>query len=161
MDSPLYHIVYLSAASHSLSDDDLRAILSTSRPNNRKRGITGMLLYSDGGFIQALEGPKEEVTDLYRTIERDPRHGRIITLLEGPIEARNFPEWEMGFEHVAPETPELPGFTRFFDEPAPDEELRQVLPRPIKLLLSFKQNSTTASGRSPSPYRSGPGMKLV
>lgn len=161
MGSSLYHIVYLSAASHRLGDDELRAILSTSRSNNRERGITGMLLYSDGAFIQALEGHEPEVKALYNTIERDPRHGRIITLLDGPIDARNFPQWEMGFQHVDADNPDLPGFSRFFDEPDPHEDLRRILPRPIKLLLSFKQSSTARPRESAPCYRSGPGTKLV
>jgi hypothetical protein len=160
MSTDLYHVVYLSSASHLLSDDELRAILSVSRRNNRERGITGMLLYSDGGFIQALEGPRDEVDALYKTIARDPRHGRIITLLEGPIDARNFPQWTMGFQHVDADDPDLPGFTHFFDEPTPHDEARRLLPRPIELLLSFKETSTPQKP-SPTRYRSGPGTKLV
>ena len=158
-DASLYHIVYLSASSRLLSDEELDTILATSRANNRARGITGMLLYSDGGFIQVLEGPKPDVMDLYHTIERDARHGRLITLLEGPIEARNFPDWEMGFERVSPEDADLPGFSRFFDDPAPREAFRKALPRPLKLLLSFKENNAPDQrGRS---FRRKTGPRLV
>ncbi len=90
MRTDLYHLVYLSAATDEFSEDDLTDILAASRRNNPKRDITGMLLYSDGGFIQALEGPKQEVLDLYEKIEQDPRHSGAIMLANGPIEERSF-----------------------------------------------------------------------
>lgn len=159
-DNALYHIVYLSASSHLLSDAELEAILSTSRANNRERGITGMLLYSDGGFIQVLEGPPSEVMSLYHTIERDPRHKRLIALLKGPIEERNFPDWEMGFQRVDPDADEISGYSRFFDDPPPKEAFRDVLPRPLKLLLSFKESNMRERTDAPS-LRSGAGTRLV
>ena len=152
---PLYHVVYLSSASHALSDEELDAILATSRANNRERGVTGMLLYSEGGFIQVLEGPKRKVLDLYAIIERDPRHHRIIDLLEGPIATRNFPNWEMGFERLQGDA-DLKGFSHFFDEPAPHDDLRKALPRPLRLLLSFKENNTSHAPAQSEPRSGGP-----
>lgn len=160
MNTELYHIVYLSASSHLLSDEDLRAILTTSRANNRERGVTGMLLYSEGGFIQALEGPKNEVIDLYRIIGHDPRHGQLTTLLEGPIGERNFPHWTMGYRRVDPNTSEVPGFSRFFDEPSPRSAFRKALPPPLKLLLFFKENSTSPY-QGPQQLGGAPGVRLV
>ena len=141
MATDLYQLVYVSAATDLFADDELRDILATSRSNNQQRGITGMLLYSDGGFIQALEGPKAEVLDLYATIEQDPRHNHTIKLLDGPIDERNFPQWEMGFRQVDPSTRQLPGFSRFLDDPSPTSAARKELAHPMKLLLSFKETN--------------------
>lgn len=142
MNTDLYHLVYLSAATAEFSEDDLSDILKASRRNNQRRGITGMLLYSDGGFIQALEGPKEEVLDLYEKIEQDPRHSNAIKLLDGPIEERDFSEWEMGFQKVDAGAANLPGFSRFLEDPSPTTANRKELARPLKLLLSFKESNT-------------------
>lgn len=141
MNSDLYQLVYVSAATDLFEEDELHDILTVSRRNNQKRGITGMLLYHDGGFIQALEGPQDEVLDLYRKIERDPRHNHAIKLLNGPIEARNFPEWKMGFQKVDGATADLPGFSHFLEEPSPSTAGRKELAHPIKLLLSFKETN--------------------
>jgi hypothetical protein len=50
------NIVYVSAAVKLLDDDQLFDILSSSRKNNAERDVTGVLLYSEGVFIQVLEG---------------------------------------------------------------------------------------------------------
>lgn len=142
MSSDLYHLVYLSKATDQFSEDeDLRDILQTSRTNNQQRDISGMLLYSDGGFIQALEGPKSAVMDLYETIEEDPRHAHTVMLASGTLDERNFPEWKMGFESIDMTTKQLPGFSRFLEQPSPETAQRQELAYPVKLLLSFKDGS--------------------
>jgi len=146
MDTDLHQLVYLSAATEAFSEeDDLSDILKASRRNNRHRDITGMLLYSDGGFIQALEGPKEEVLDLYEKIEQDPRHGSTITLLDRSAEERAFSEWEMGFKQVDATTARMPGFSDFLKDPSPATATRKELARPLKLLLSFKEDHSEAS----------------
>ena len=49
-------IIYISSAAKKMDDDDLLDILKTSRENNKKNDISGMLLYDNGSFIQVLEG---------------------------------------------------------------------------------------------------------
>ncbi|MFD1143406.1 BLUF domain-containing protein [Larkinella insperata] len=83
------------------SDKTLEDILQTSRRNNQRSGVTGVLLYADGSIIQALEGPKETVVALYETILQDPRHWHISTVLSRPIRQRTFSEWSMGFQAVS------------------------------------------------------------
>ena len=145
MHTDLYRLVYLSAATEEFAEEDLNEILRTSRRNNQRRGITGMLLYSDGGFIQALEGPRDEVLDLYETIKQDPRHGSTIKLIDGPTEERDFSEWEMGFKQVDAKTANLKGFSHFLKDPSPTTASRKELARPLKLLLSFKESNERAS----------------
>ena len=41
---------------------------------NPASGVTGMLLYGNGTFLQALEGDEKVVADLYGKIEKDSRH---------------------------------------------------------------------------------------
>jgi hypothetical protein len=52
----LYCLVYVSIANQEMSDKHLEAMLKKARNKNEKSAITGMLLYRDGFFIQALEG---------------------------------------------------------------------------------------------------------
>jgi hypothetical protein len=77
--------------------DALSTLLQQCRDNNRKLGITGMLLYQKETIMQMLEGEKKDVLDLYDTIKKDQRHTGVHTVLEGDIEKRNFENWSMGF----------------------------------------------------------------
>ena len=66
----MFQLVYLSSASQPFSEDDLVALLTQARQNNTAHGLTGMLLYKDGNFMQVLEGDEAEVRRLFHTIEQ-------------------------------------------------------------------------------------------
>lgn len=93
----LYELIYTSIASREMNNEDLNNILTVSRDKNKRLGITGILLYQNRTFIQLLEGEKEEVCDLYKTIQEDDRHMRVTTFWESEIELRNFAQWSMAF----------------------------------------------------------------
>ncbi|MDQ2842373.1 MAG: BLUF domain-containing protein, partial [Acidobacteriota bacterium] len=52
--------VYISSA-RLQREDEIVDILRVSRKNNEQAGLTGLLAYKDGNFLQILEGPKEKV----------------------------------------------------------------------------------------------------
>ena len=93
----MYRLLYCSSAVQSMSDGDLTELVAVSRAHNAAVGITGMLLYLDGNFIQVLEGNRAEVTRLYGKIQSDPRHLGIMTLVQGDVTKRAFADWSMGF----------------------------------------------------------------
>ena len=78
MEPDVYQIIYASTETRSIDEDELLGMLKLAREKNKRLGITGMLLHCDGSFIQALEGPKEQVMDLISVIRRDLRHNRIL-----------------------------------------------------------------------------------
>jgi len=90
----------VSTALRPFSTEELSTLLERSRKRNGQAGITGMLLYKDGCFMQAFEGPKGEVQRLHAQIEGDPRHRNLIVLLDGPIPRREFSHWTMGFKEL-------------------------------------------------------------
>lgn len=107
----IYSIVYISASTGLFSDEELRAILEKSRANNKQRSITGMLVYIEGSIFQVLEGPKDKVMPLFKTIAQDPRHTLVTPLIQQHQAQRNFPEWTMGFKSIDREQlQELDGF---------------------------------------------------
>ena len=112
-------LVYVSSATRLLSHADLLKLLHTSRRNNQRAQITGVLLYDDGNFLQAVEGPDQAIRDLYRRLEEDDRHHHLRIVLEEPIEERQFPQWSMGFvpQRAIP-AKDLASFTTFLSEPA-------------------------------------------
>ncbi|WP_155140323.1 BLUF domain-containing protein [Aquisalinus luteolus] len=93
----LYHLAYLSSATHLMSEKELKDILEKSRSNNKIDNITGLLLYNDGSFFQVLEGEKATVEACYKRIQKDRRHDNCITLLDGDLDNRTFMSWDMAF----------------------------------------------------------------
>lgn len=77
-----FRLVYVSAASRLLSQSELVALLAESREHNSRQGITGLLLYRDGDFMQLLDGEELAVRQLFERIARDPRHRGAIVLVE-------------------------------------------------------------------------------
>lgn len=112
--APIYSLVYLSTALKPFSETDLVELLEKSRRNNAKREVTGMLLYKKRHFMQALEGPEQEVRALAEIIRADPRHFGVVVLLEGFAEERHFHNWSMGFENLEKtDLVEMPGYESF------------------------------------------------
>ncbi|GAB3739191.1 hypothetical protein GCM10027594_19480 [Hymenobacter agri] len=99
----LHHLVYQSSATTGLNEAELTGLLAQSRTWNHGHGLTGLLLYSNGDIMQVLEGTEEEVRYIFTRIAQDSRHGRVVKLSDGPIAARNFSQWSMGFKALKPE----------------------------------------------------------
>lgn len=93
----LHRLVYMSTAVGVLRADELDRIYLRAQSANTRAGITGLLLFYEGAFLQALEGPAAGVTSLAEKIRRDRRHSGIITLESAPIEERAFPDSPMRF----------------------------------------------------------------
>ena len=137
----MFHIVYASSTLQPFTKPELQALLEQARQKNAKLGLTGMLLYKDGNFMQVLEGEKEAVTKLAAIIERDPRHKRVLILLRGTSEERLFPNWTMGFRDLADaNATKTPGYNDFMNTPLTDAEFFRDPNRCLKLLLLFKKN---------------------
>jgi hypothetical protein len=75
-------------------------ILAQSRQFNPASGITGILCYGGGIFLQALEGGRLAVSDLYGHIQKDPRHKDVVLLHYEEIAERRFGGWTMGQVNV-------------------------------------------------------------
>lgn len=98
----LVAIAYASTAVRPLDAEQIDAILSEARDHNHRAGVTGALLHHEGAFFQYIEGPAEGVEEVYRRIRASRRHGGIVEFLHAPIEARQFPQWYMGFADAPP-----------------------------------------------------------
>ncbi|THG30026.1 BLUF domain-containing protein [Naasia lichenicola] len=112
----LYSIVYVSTATVPFWDEEVAELLEKSRSKNDGLGLTGMLLFKGGQFMQVLEGPESAVRSLIATISKDPRHEDVRTLWEEPIEQRQFPAWTMGYRGLTDQAIQaIPGYSDFFD----------------------------------------------
>jgi len=135
----VYFLVYVSAAVTWFSESELRELLTSARFRNEHAGITGMLLYKDGNFMQALEGPEAAVQGLYKRIEADRRHHGLVVLDRGVQETRQFALWNMAFHDLSEGRGVMPvGYSRFMDEPLNDPAYVQQPGRCHELLQMFK-----------------------
>jgi len=83
-----------------MKETELVEILRVARDNNKKLKVTGMLLYRDGFFIQALEGEEKVVDDLFNDIATDERHKNVLVVYKNHVTTRTFTDWSMGFNKL-------------------------------------------------------------
>ena len=100
-DRSLYRLVYTSIRKPECDEAEIQNILNACRRNNPGKDITGVLLHSNRRFIQYLEGPLQDVQELFELIKDDPRHAAVNKRDLQPIEERLFPSWEMGYKNIS------------------------------------------------------------
>ena len=103
----LVRLMYASRAVAAVNQEELVAILRKSKANNPSVGITGVLCFSEGIFLQALEGGRSAVNQLYNRIAADPRHSRVELLCYEEIGERRFAGWSMGQVNLSRLNPAL------------------------------------------------------
>jgi hypothetical protein len=92
-------IIYISTARNEYPEDGLiRQVLETSRRNNARDGLSGLLLVGGRRFLQVLEGPKNALDRTFARIKQDPRHFALVELARRPISEPSFGDWSMGYE---------------------------------------------------------------
>jgi hypothetical protein len=137
----LVHLVYASSALHLFGENELLALLGKSRRNNAVAGITGLLLYRAGNFIQVLEGEETAVAETHARIAADLRHNGLIVLIRAPIAERSFGDWSMGFRNILSDTlHEVPGYSDFLNQDWDGAALREAPDRALLLLHLFRRN---------------------
>ena len=99
--SELRLICYISSASRLFQPGDLDDILAKSRRRNEERGVSGVLLHSEGTFMQIIEGPETVVEALFNKISADPRHTGIQRLLTRRLDERQFGDWSMACREMS------------------------------------------------------------
>lgn len=95
---PLHRLTFASTAVPA-SDRDLESVLNDiarrSAHRNAALGVTGALVACDGHFLQAMEGSREAVLQIYGGICTDPRHRDLFVAESSPIGARRFADWRV------------------------------------------------------------------
>jgi hypothetical protein len=97
----LVRLLYASRLADSEPSSTTDSILEQSRTHNPASGITGILCYGGGIFLQALEGGRTQVSALYGHIQKDLRHKDVVLLHYEEIMERRFGGWTMGQVNVA------------------------------------------------------------
>ena len=97
----LVRLLYASRACDTMTTAGLASIMTQSKANNAKSGITGVLCLSEGIFLQVLEGGRNAVSALYNRIANDARHRDVVLLHYQEINERCFAGWSMGEVNMA------------------------------------------------------------
>ncbi len=127
----MIQLIYVSAAKEGLSEATLPEFLAANRQRNEDRGITGIVVYHQGSFLQVLEGPGAVIDGLFETIRQDSRHEAVTLLSRKSIRHREFGEAAMAFVDTTGKGHDLDGFVDYEKELADltlgDSRARQLL----------------------------------
>jgi hypothetical protein len=141
----LIHYIYSSAASNKFREDDLPELLKKAQSANEGLGITGMLVYINGNFLQVIEGAEASVDELFAKISKDPRHKRIFVIVREPVTSRSFGDWSMGYEALLlADVETLIGENDFFDSGSCVDAMDAGIAKTI--LASFRQVQRSGPG---------------
>lgn len=114
----MYYIIYSSYATKPCNDEDLTELLVPSRQRNLFTGVTGVLFYSEGKFIQLIEGSETNIKTLYEKLSADPRHHNLQLHKQGEMAKRLFPDWTMAIKPISADN--VDGILGFNDISSPN-----------------------------------------
>ncbi len=119
-------IAYFSTAAVPQTSELVHDILVTSRINNRRDQISGLLVAGGNRYMQVIEGPSEKVERLYAAIRRDRRHLAVSTLHNRLVLARAFEGWSMAYrrEPAMGHFDSFPQTLRYLTQQVGDQALR-------------------------------------
>jgi hypothetical protein len=113
-------LIYVSTAASGLGAHDVASILTKSTTFNQRDGVNGMLLLSDGSFMQCIEGEVDGVEDTYARILASRLHHRVIELFRSPVAKRRFSTWDWAFKCDAQREFSSPHIDQFLEAPRHD-----------------------------------------
>lgn len=95
----LHRLLYRSQCAIPGAPADVEAavlrLVEAAKAANETCGLTGALLFADGAFVQAIEGPLAAVEATFERICGDRRHAHVQLIDFTTAEERSFAEWPM------------------------------------------------------------------
>ena len=97
----LHALMYSSIADPKLTSDDIDQLVHQARQRNAEQGITGLLVYQHGCFLQILEGDRKKLSQLFeQKLLRDPRHSAVRLFHDEALSERQFRFWHLAFSDL-------------------------------------------------------------
>ena len=96
----LYALAYISQSIFKDEADLSKAnedIVYTCNKKNKISGVTGLLYFSHGTYLQYLEGNELSVLETFNKISKDHRHCNVTIIYSDRSSARKFEQWAMRF----------------------------------------------------------------
>jgi predicted sulfurtransferase len=94
------YIIYVSSLNRNLDIEDLKEFSTSFQCENKKRDVTGVLVFSQGVVMQYIEGSEKDIDTLYKNIAKDVRHSSVIKIGEGYVKNKIFKLWDMRVKKV-------------------------------------------------------------
>ena len=135
----MHALIYVSEEAARLEPDELMTLLRASRARNRELGVTGLLAYREGQFMQILEGEQADIRQVYGSIEQDPRHRQVHRVWDDAIEVREFAAWPMAFRFLSDaQVDRLPHFEKALNDGFAGAMLRDQPAMARSLMLALR-----------------------
>lgn len=106
---PIRAVVYVSEASPTVVGDNgrkegnrLDQLVDDAARFNRDAGVTGVLLFDGGRFLQYMEGPEDGLRVAYARVLGATSHAGLVELQRGRVGNRRLPFWPMRWLPVDP-----------------------------------------------------------
>ena len=93
----LHEVLYVSTLAPGAPLGVVAQITAKACLANEAACITGLLIFDGVCFCQQIEGPRREVLALTQRILQDKRHMHVEIRRHGPLEARRFKRFAMGY----------------------------------------------------------------
>lgn len=94
---PLVELIYFSSSIANLTQADFEFLLKGAQEKNQQQNISGVIYYSNGFFLQLIEGPRQNINRLFQSICHDARHFDISLVSFRTIEQKHFEQWSMQY----------------------------------------------------------------
>lgn len=107
---------YISTSTHILGILGLTHLLLKSYQNNHKRNITGRLYFDGCDYGLILEGERNQINSLSKTLEKDERHKIRQKYHLEDIEKRHYVDWQMRFDGADVVASMWPGYRHAIKE---------------------------------------------
>ncbi|MEO9869746.1 BLUF domain-containing protein [Ekhidna sp.] len=121
----LFYTIYTSTPRDQVTLETLKEIKIVSQKNNPEKDITGILLGMENKYLQYLEGPEDNVNELFSKIWKDSRHQHVTQWIKGYSEERVFGDWSMGSWMLTNDElknmPSLSDLKKFLEDPLKNE----------------------------------------
>jgi hypothetical protein len=99
--TPIFELIYVSLANDILRSRAERQNLRIhAQIQNKRREISGVMLYSNGVIVQVLQGDEATVRTCFARIETDNRHRDVQVLRAAAIAHRTFADWSMALVDI-------------------------------------------------------------
>jgi hypothetical protein len=89
----IYRLIYCSTATDRATSGKLEALFAQSATYNQQHDISGILVVNSRFFLQALEGGREVVNDLYGRIAKDERNEHVVLIKYEQVSSRLWDNW--------------------------------------------------------------------
>lgn len=91
----LVRLIYYSEVARPWAQSDLDSVIASSQTKNVRQEISGCLWLDWHMIVQALEGPRLAINELYLKIAADPRHKNVNLVEFIDIIDRSYGDWSM------------------------------------------------------------------